>query len=69
MAQDEVRGRIEAFVADFHTRWQRSGKSPGMFASAPGVFEGELSSSPAHDRSAEQTTVLEVTEYLGYRHI
>ncbi|MGY4544483.1 hypothetical protein ACVWY0_004428 [Arthrobacter sp. UYNi723] len=39
MTQDEVRGRIQAFVADFHTRWQRSGKSPGMFAFDPGVFE------------------------------
>ncbi|MCO4249541.1 DUF4241 domain-containing protein [Pseudarthrobacter raffinosi] len=39
MTQDEVRGRIEAFAADFHTSWQRSGKSPGMFAFDPGVFE------------------------------
>ncbi|WP_156380345.1 hypothetical protein [Arthrobacter sp. Soil762] len=37
MTQDEVRGRIGAFVTDFHTRWQRSGKSPGMFAFDHGV--------------------------------
>lgn len=39
MTQDEVRGRIEAFVADFHTRWQRSGKSPDTSAFEPRVFE------------------------------
>jgi hypothetical protein len=39
LAQDEVRGRVEAFVADFHTRWHRSGRSPGMSAFDPGVFE------------------------------
>jgi hypothetical protein len=39
MTQEEVRGRIEAFVADFHASWQRSGTSPGMFAFDPGVFE------------------------------
>jgi hypothetical protein len=39
MTQDEVRSRIEAFVADFHTRWQRSGKSPGMFSFDLGAFE------------------------------
>ncbi|WP_458112319.1 DUF4241 domain-containing protein [Arthrobacter sp. R1-13] len=45
MTQDEVRSRIDAFVADFHTRWQRSGKSPGMFSFDPGAFQvwtGEL---------------------------
>jgi voltage-gated potassium channel Kch len=103
MTQDEVRGRIEAFVADFHTRWQRSGRSPGMVAFDPGAFqawpgelagmvafdpgafeawateladlaaihctpgfrtgqEGALSSSPAHDPSAEQITDIEVDE-------
>ncbi|MHA7297343.1 hypothetical protein [Pseudarthrobacter sp. MDT3-1] len=85
MTQDEVRGRIEAFVADFHSRWQRSGKSPDMFAFDPAVFqawadeladlvathctpgvrtgqEGALSSSPAHDPSAEQITEVEVDE-------
>lgn len=39
MTQEEVRGRIEAFVADFHTGWQRSGTSPGMFSFDPAVFE------------------------------
>lgn len=39
MTQDEVRGRIDAFVADFHSRWQRSGKSPGMFSFDLGAFE------------------------------
>lgn len=39
MTDDEVRSRIDAFVADFHTRWQRSGKSPGMFSFDFGAFE------------------------------
>lgn len=39
MTQDEVRSRIDAFVSDFHTRWQRSGKSPGMFSFDLGAFE------------------------------
>ncbi|MGX9899515.1 DUF4241 domain-containing protein [Arthrobacter sp. SA17] len=39
MTQDEVRSRIDTFVADFHTRWQRSGKSPGMFSFDLGAFE------------------------------
>ena len=39
MSQEEVRSRIEAFVADFHTRLQRSGKSPDTSAFDPRVFE------------------------------
>ncbi|WP_309106297.1 DUF4241 domain-containing protein [Arthrobacter sp.] len=39
MTQDEVRSRIDAFVADFHTRWQRSGKSSDMFSFDLGAFE------------------------------
>jgi len=39
MTQNEVRGRIEAFVSDFHTRWERSGKMPGMAAFDLGAFQ------------------------------
>lgn len=45
MTRNEARGRVEAFVADFHERWQRSGRQPdiGVFDFAAfQVWEGEL---------------------------
>lgn len=39
MIQNEVREKIEAFIADFHARWQRSGTSPGMAAFDLGAFQ------------------------------
>jgi len=61
--------RIEAFVADFHTKWQRSGKSPGMFDFDPGVFGGRSSKTWNPNAPPPPGAVLEVTQYLGYRHI
>lgn len=39
VTRGEARGRVEAFVADFHTRWQRLGETPGMSIFDPRVSE------------------------------
>ncbi|MFJ6026973.1 DUF4241 domain-containing protein [Pseudarthrobacter sp. NPDC092424] len=39
VTRNEARARVEAFVADFHARWQRSGKSPDPSGFDPRVFE------------------------------
>ncbi|MFJ5862089.1 DUF4241 domain-containing protein [Pseudarthrobacter sp. NPDC092439] len=39
VTRKEARGRVEAFVADFHAGWQRSGKSPDPSGFDPRVFE------------------------------
>jgi hypothetical protein len=36
---DEVRARVEAFVADFHRRWERAGRAPSGFTFDPAIFE------------------------------
>ncbi|MEI8408589.1 MULTISPECIES: hypothetical protein [unclassified Kribbella] len=43
MSRDEVRGRVEAFVADFHRGWERAGRPPGSnFEQAAVAWAGEL---------------------------
>jgi hypothetical protein len=45
VSQDNVRGRVEAFVADFHRGWERAGKPPSslIFDQAPvEAWAGEL---------------------------
>jgi hypothetical protein len=45
VSQDDVRGRVEAFVADFHRGWERAGKPPSslIFDQAPvEAWAGEL---------------------------
>jgi hypothetical protein len=44
VTHEQVRARVEAFVADFHQRWQRSGRMPTDFTSHPSfeVWAAEL---------------------------